>query len=87
MTEARQIRATVISLLEKRDAGKTICPSEVSRAVFGTPGGNKKEFMDRTRAIVAEMADEGLLEVCQKGKVVDIKTAKGPIRLRQRMEG
>jgi Protein of unknown function (DUF3253) len=42
MTQAKdpegRIREAITELLEKRDPGKTICPSEASRAVFGTKG-------------------------------------------------
>jgi hypothetical protein len=86
MTENRRIREAIVSLLEKREPGKTICPSEASRAVFGSPRGNEKECMDRTRAVVAELVEEGVLEVCQKGHVVDIEASKGPIRLRKKMK-
>ncbi len=38
--------------------------------------------MHTTRVVAKAMADAGQIEVTQKGKVVDIKTVKGPIRLR-----
>ena len=38
--------------------------------------------MHTTRAVAKAMADAGQIEVTQKGKVVDIKNVKGPIRLR-----
>jgi hypothetical protein len=81
--EHQQIRQAIISLLDKRDMGKTICPSEASRAVFGSPRGNDNACMDRTRHVVAKLVDEGVIEVCQKGKVVDLSEATGPIRLRK----
>lgn len=43
--------------------------------------------MDETRAIACCCAREGLLQVEQKGKVVDAAEAKGPIRLRLCKEG
>lgn len=80
--EDRKIREAIVGLLDKRDVGKTICPSEASREVFGQKG-NEKEFMDRTRGVVRALVGEGEIEVCQKGNVVDMDTAKGPIRLRK----
>ena len=38
--------------------------------------------MHTTRVVAKAMADAGQIEVTQKGKVVDIKLVKGPIRLR-----
>ena len=88
MTQAKdpeegRIREAITKLLEKRDPGKTICPSEASRAVFGTKG-NEREYMDRTRDVVREMVGEGAIEVCQRGEVVDMDAVKGPIRLRKK---
>ena len=88
MTQAKdpeegRIREAITELLEKRDPGKTICPSEASRAVFGTKG-NEREYMDRTRDVVREMVGEGAIEVCQRGEVVDMDAVKGPIRLRKK---
>lgn len=38
--------------------------------------------MHTTRVVAKAMADAGQIEVTQKGKVVDVKTVRGPIRLR-----
>lgn len=38
--------------------------------------------MDTTRAAAKELVEEGKIEVTQKGQVVNIEEAKGPIRLR-----
>lgn len=88
MTQAKdpeegRIREAITELLEKRDPGKTICPSEASRGVFGTKG-NEREYMDRTRDVVREMVGEGAVEVCQRGEVIDMDAVKGPIRLRKK---
>jgi hypothetical protein len=81
--EDGRIREAIVGLLEKRDVGKTICPSEASREVFGKKG-NEREYMDRTRDVVRALAREGEIEVCQKGSVVDMDAVKGPIRLRMK---
>lgn len=75
----------IVKLLERRDPGKTICPSEASKAVFGEKIGNEKEFMDGTRAVVRAMVDEGMIEVCQQGEVVNMDNGKGPVRLRRKI--
>jgi hypothetical protein len=51
---------------------------------FGSTRGNvEKTYMDRTRQVVVKLVEEGAIEVCQKGEVVEVAEAKGPIRLRK----
>ena len=83
MEERRRIREAVTGLLDQRDLGKTICPSEASREVFGQRG-NEREYMDRTRDVVRELVAEGVVEVCQRGNVVDMDGVRGPIRVRKK---
>lgn len=80
MAGAEQIEASIRELLAARDAGKTICPSEAARAVFGDDA--FRPHMDDVRDVAFGLADAGELEVTQKGEVVDGRTARGPIRLR-----
>jgi hypothetical protein len=42
-----------------------------------------REKMDLVRNAASELAIDNEIEVTQGGKVVDIETAKGPIRLRR----
>lgn len=74
------IRASILELLAARAAGRTICPSETARALGGDDA--FRPLMDPVREAAFAMADEGLLEVTQKGAVVDGRAARGPIRLR-----
>ena len=62
-----KIRDVIMSLLNRRDEGKTICPSEASRAVFGSSRGKDADKMQRTRNVVRELVDAGNIEVCQRG--------------------
>jgi hypothetical protein len=82
--ENSKLKDAIMSLLDKRGDGKTICPSEASRAVFGSSRGNDADKMQRTRDVVRELVDAGNIEVCQRGQVVDMTTSKGPIRLRKK---
>lgn len=66
-------------VLLKRRSGKTICPSEVARAVATETW---RDLMDDVRAVACQLADEGAIEVLQSGDVVDPRRARGPIRLR-----
>ncbi len=60
-----------------RGAGKTICPSEVARALHT----DWRELMPVVRAVAEDLAAQGYIVVTQKGEVVTAQTAKGPIRL------
>jgi hypothetical protein len=71
--------ATIKALLRHRGAGKSICPSDVARVIGGA---HWRDAMDAARAAAAALADSGEIVVTQKQDVVDIRTAKGPVRLR-----
>ena len=72
-------RREILTLLSERDAGKTICPSEVARSL--DPAGYR-ELMPMVREAASELVAEGRIEVTQKGEPVDLASARGPIRLR-----
>ena len=73
-----EIERAITTLLEQRDAGRTICPSEAARALAE----DWRPLMPRVRETAYAMADAGRLEVTQSGEVVDGRTARGAIRLR-----
>ena len=84
MTQApsdRAIEQTILDLLEERDPGKTICPSDAARSL-GTDSG-WRALMEPTRQAAARLVEEGEVEITQGGEVVDLATAKGPIRIRR----
>ncbi len=71
-------RKKILELLAKRTPGATICPSEVL-----LPEEKKdKEKMEHVREVARDMVSEDLIEITQKGRVVDPENIKGPIRLR-----
>ena len=71
----------IFQLLAQRQPGASICPSDAARAVY--PAAHQwRAAMPVVRAVAAQLANQGQLVVTQGGKVVDIDTAKGPIRLR-----
>jgi len=78
------IRKSILHLLHERGEGKTICPSEVARALAGDTRAEWEPLMEPVRAVAASMASEGMLAVTQRGHVVEAASAKGPIRLRLR---
>jgi hypothetical protein len=81
LPEQARLRAAILELLERREPGKTICPSDAARAVAAA---DFRELMDTARAAAAELVADGEIEVTQGGVVVDIAQARGPIRLRRR---
>ena len=76
-----RLRAVILELLERRGPGKTICPSDAARALAGE---DFQPLMDAARGAAAELVATGDIEVTQRGEVVDIAQARGPIRLRRR---
>ena len=68
-------------LLDARADGATICPSDAARRV--DPDG-WRDLMDDARAAAAELVEAGRVDITQHGEVVDLATARGPIRIRLR---
>lgn len=72
--------ASIRALLAQRAEGATICPSEVARAVGGD---DWRALMQPARDAARELVDAGEVEVTQRGEVVDVTTARGPVRIRR----
>ena len=68
------------TLLDQRRPEATICPSEAARAV--DPDG-WRDLMPAARAAAGRLAEAGDVEVTQHGEVVDVATARGPVRVRR----
>jgi hypothetical protein len=77
-------REAILELLEQRDPGKTICPSDAARALGGDDG--FRSLMDLVRDAAGDLVEAGQIEVTQHGEPVDLDRAKGPIRLRAARE-
>ena len=60
-----------------RGEGKSLCPSEVARALGGEQW---RELMPAVRAVAFELQAAGEVRVTQKSRVVDA-TARGAIRV------
>lgn len=83
-TDGQAIAETkILELCTARGAGKSICPSEVARALSGDPNDGPvwRPLMRSVRAAAATLQDQGRIAVLRKGKPVDIRTVKGVIRL------
>ncbi|BCX02206.1 MAG: hypothetical protein KatS3mg053_0144 [Candidatus Roseilinea sp.] len=68
----------ILQLLQARGAGKTLCPSEAARAYAPD---DWRRHMPAARQAALELADAGRIVIMQRGRVVDGRSAKGPIRL------
>ncbi len=81
------LEAVILELLDQRAGGATICPSEAARTV-GTrhdmPEEGWRELMEPARRAARRLVAADLVDITQKGSVVDPSTAKGPIRIRRR---
>ncbi len=81
-------------LLDTREYPKTICPSEVPRALaveeMKKLGASCwRDLMPDVRKLVWQMGDRGEVEILQRGEVlgdsVGLEDVKGPIRVRKKI--
>lgn len=72
------VAKTIRRLLRERGAGKTICPSEVARAIDSD---DFRRYMPLVRSVASALVLGGEVVALQKGKPVSLETARGPIRL------
>lgn len=73
------IETTIYDLLARRDAGKSICPSEVAKALEPE---RWQRLMPQVRAVATGLMRDGRLVITKKGKPVDPNSFKGVIRLK-----
>jgi hypothetical protein len=83
-----RLEAALLDLLDQRAAGKTVCPSEAARQVSGSPDDPEawRPLMEPARDAVRRLVASGEVEVTQRGEVVDLDTARGPVRVRRRTD-
>ena len=75
----RALESAIQTLLDQRARDATICPSEAARVVGGDEW---RDLMEPSRRAARRLVAQGVVEITQKGTVVDPSTAKGPIRIR-----
>ena len=78
MAGAGRIESEILRLTAARGADKSICPSEVARAL--DPEWQKLSSAVRRAAI--RLAEAGRIDILRKGKRVEPAGVKGVIRLR-----
>lgn len=75
-----RLERTIDELLDLRRPEASICPSEAARAVDAH---GWRALMPQARAAAGRLAEAGIVEVTQSGEVVDVRTARGPVRIRR----
>ena len=78
--EMNHLQEKIMTMAIERGQTKTFCPSEIARQMSS----NEQEwrsYMEPVRSVATLLIDQGRLVCKQKGKIVDIRTVKGPIRL------
>jgi hypothetical protein len=76
-----RLGATVLALAQHRAPDRTICPSDVARAVGGD---GWRSLMEPVREVVRDLASAGEVEVTQRGEVLDpMGSWRGPVRIRR----
>lgn len=79
----RRLERAILELLERRGPSKTICPSDVARAVYEGDDDGWRELMEPARLAARRLVTAGEVEITQGGRPVEPDTARGPIRIRR----
>ena len=76
------IRDEILRQTAARGADRSICPSEVARALAGGDDGPWRPLMGPVRREAAALARAGHIEILRKGRPVPPEAMRGVIRLR-----
>jgi hypothetical protein len=80
-TDSTHIETKMLSLIAARGPDKTICPSDVARAIAGSESSAWGRLMIPIRRVAVRLASEGRIVILRKGKPVDPADFKGVYRL------
>ena len=72
-----RLAATIRTLLRHRD-GSSICPSDAARVVGGPAW---RDVVPVAREVAHQLVVDDVIVVQQKGQPVDVREARGPVRL------
>ncbi|HEY8383679.1 MAG TPA: DUF3253 domain-containing protein [Microvirga sp.] len=81
MTKPDDLEAVMLDLAAKRGPGKTICPSEVARAIGGDHPEGWGPLMQPVRRVAVRLMKEGRVVILRKGRPVDPDDFKGIYRI------
>lgn len=76
------IEAAILSLVAARGPERTVCPSEVARALVAEEV-SWRALMPAIRRVAGRLRRTGRLRISQRGRGIDPEQARGPIRLSQ----
>ena len=76
---ADEIAGTLLRPARERGTGRSFCPSEAARALAV----DWRALMPLVRVEAARLQADGLLAASQRGRPVQVATARGAIRLHQ----
>lgn len=75
------LRAAILELLESKEAGKSISPTEAARALAGSDERQWSRLMKPLRTVAIEMAKAGELVILRKSRPADPSDFRGVYRL------
>jgi Protein of unknown function (DUF3253) len=75
------LEQTILSIAAARGPDKTLCPSDVARALGGPHPDGWGPLMQPIRRVAVRMAKEGRLVITRRGKAVDPDDFRGVYRL------
>ena len=81
MPDPAILERTMLDLAAARGADKSICPSEVARAVSGDHPDQWGPLMLPVRRVAVRLMKEGRLVILRKGKPVDPDDFRGVYRI------
>jgi hypothetical protein len=84
MSDRPAIRQDILDKVRARGLEKTICPSEVARALGGEEW---RSLMPVVRSVGAELVQSGDIQATQRGQAVDPLNVRGPIRFKVTKKG
>ncbi|MBV2355276.1 DUF3253 domain-containing protein [Streptomyces sp. J2-1] len=79
----QRLEQTILTLLARRAATSSICPSDAARAAYEGTDDNWRDLMEPTRQAAWRLAAAGKVQVTQSGHPVTEREAHGPIRIRR----
>ncbi len=77
--DAPSIRDAILDLLSRRAESRTVCPSDIARALHVGPGW--RGLMDPVRDVATGLVADGVVVATRGGTAVDPANPGGPVRL------
>lgn len=81
---SKVIHDYLVEMLDARLGDASICPSETARLLGEDLKVEWRDLMRPIREVTARLADQGRIEVLQSGRPVNIREARGPVRIRRK---